>query len=75
MLYNDKVFDLFNIFLTRIKTISLPCITLDVGDVVVEFSRIFGKGTKFWFITKVCLDAFTHHIAYIMVVDSALFFH
>jgi len=36
-------------------------VTVGVGDVAVEFSRPFGK------ITKVCLDAFTRHIAYIML--------
>jgi hypothetical protein len=36
--------------------------TLSVGDVAVEFSRTFGKSTKAWLITKVCLDAFTRHI-------------
>jgi len=30
--------------------------------VAVKFSLTFGKSTKFWFITKVCLDAFTRHI-------------
>jgi len=50
-------------------------ITLGVGDVAVKFSLTFDKSTKFWFITKVCFYAFTRHIAYTMLVDSALFFH
>jgi len=36
--------------------------TLCVGDVAVKFSLPFGKNTKLWFITKVCLDAFAGHI-------------
>jgi hypothetical protein len=40
---------------------------LSVGDVAVEFSMTLGKSTKAWLITKVCLDAFTRHIAYIML--------
>jgi len=43
-------------------------VTLSVGDVAVKFSLTFGKSTKLWLSTKVCFDAFTRHIAYIMLV-------
>jgi hypothetical protein len=36
------------------------------GDVAVNLSLTLGKITKLWLITKVCLNAFTRHIAYIM---------
>jgi len=41
-------------------------ITLGVGDVAVKLSLTLGKSTNLWLNTKVGLDAFTCHIAYIM---------
>jgi hypothetical protein len=42
--------------------------------VAVKLSQTFGKGAKLWFITKVCLDAFTRHIAYTMLWAFILWF-